>query len=165
MRYGIHTLVLSTGSNLGERMKNLESAIVQIKNSLGRISKCSAVYESSSWGYESENLFYNQCLEVVTGHDLKECLDIVQEIERKFGRQPGDAGYHDRSLDIDILFFDQIIWDTELLTVPHPRIPERKFVLVPLAEILPDWGHPALHKTIRELLSECGDTLDVYPVG
>ena len=164
MRSGMHILVLSTGSNLGERMKNLESALVQIENSLGKIRKCSAVYESSSWGYESENLFYNQCIEVITEHGLEDCLDIIQEIERKSGRQHYDAGYHDRSLDIDILFYNQTIMETEKLSVPHPRIRERKFVLVPLSEILPDWEHPVFQKTVRELLSECKDSKDVYPV-
>jgi len=160
----MHTLVLSTGSNLGERIENLESALEQIKKSIGKIRNCSAVYESSSWGYHSENLFYNQCIEVLTERGLEDCHNIIQEIEQKFGRKRHSNGYHDRSLDIDILFYNQTIRDTELLTVPHPRLQERKFVLVPLAEIMPDWEHPVFHKTIRELLSESEDNADVYAV-
>jgi 2-amino-4-hydroxy-6-hydroxymethyldihydropteridine diphosphokinase len=158
----MHTLVLSTGSNLGDRKKNLESALEQIQKKLGEILKCSAIYESLSWGYESKNLFYNQCIEVKTDKELGDCLDLILEIERQFGRERIETEYHDRSLDIDILFYNGIITDTELLKVPHPKMHERKFVLVPLAGILPDLIHPVFHKTVRELLGECMDPLEVY---
>ncbi len=126
--------------------------------------KCSAIYESRSWGYKSENLFYNQCIEIRTDQGLGDCLDLIQEIECFFGREREGAEYQDRKLDIDILFYNEIIADTELLKVPHPRLHQRKFVLIPLVEILPDLVHPVFHKTISELLLRCEDPLEVIPI-
>jgi 2-amino-4-hydroxy-6-hydroxymethyldihydropteridine diphosphokinase len=160
----MHTLVLSTGSNLGNKPGNLESALLQIEKRLGRIIKSSAIYESPAWGYKSKNLFYNQCILVETDHGLGDCLELIQEIEDKFGRERFKSEYHDRSLDIDILFYNEIIMDTELLQVPHPRMHLRKFVLIPLAEILPEMIHPVFQKSVTELLEICKDPNEVRPL-
>jgi len=160
----MNTLVLSTGSNLGDRKEILESARAEIGQCLGNISKCSGIYESASWGYESKNHFYNQCLVVKTDKDLGDCFALILEIEEKFGRERLEAVYQDRNLDIDILFYNEIIMDTEHMQVPHPRLHMRKFVLIPLAEIHPEMLHPVFRKTIRELLEDCEDTVDVHPL-
>jgi 2-amino-4-hydroxy-6-hydroxymethyldihydropteridine diphosphokinase len=160
----MHTLVLSTGSNLGNKLENMESALLQIEKYLGKIIKASAIYESTSWGYESENLFNNQCILVETDLGLGDCLELIQEIEDQFGRKRFESEYHDRSLDIDILFYNEIIMNTELLQVPHPRMHLRKFVLIPLAEILPDMIHPVFRKTVAELLELCEDPKEVRPL-
>jgi 2-amino-4-hydroxy-6-hydroxymethyldihydropteridine diphosphokinase len=157
----MHTLVLSTGSNLGNRKENMESALLQIEKYIGKIIKFSAMYESSSWGYNSENRFYNQCVLVKTDKGLGDCLALSQEIENRFGRERVESEYHDRILDIDILFYNEIIMETDLLQVPHPRMHKRKFVLIPLAEILPEMVHPVYQKTVRELLEQCEDPMEV----
>jgi len=179
----MNTLVLSTGSNLGNRKENLDSARRMIGEYIGRILNSSAIYESRSWGYRSENLFYNQCLSVETELGARDCLDQVHKVERLLGRARETTAkginsmehvpkeidweanvYLDRIIDIDILFYNDLILDTGSLKIPHERLAERRFVLLPLAEILPCFQHPVLHKNIRELLKKCPDPLVVYPV-
>ncbi|MFC2080722.1 2-amino-4-hydroxy-6-hydroxymethyldihydropteridine diphosphokinase [Bacteroidota bacterium] len=158
----MYTLVLSTGSNLGNRQENLENASELIRGILGHIRQYSAIYESSAWGYFSENIFYNQCLEVQTELSPEECLQQILAIEMRMGRKRRGKAYNDRIIDIDILFYDDLVMDQDQLKIPHGRLQERKFVLLPLAEILPEFQHPVYHKSIRELLELCSDTLDVH---
>ena len=157
----MHTLVLSTGSNLGNRRENLVSAIGLIEEKLGPILKVSGIYESGAWGYDSKNRYHNQCLLVETDSGTEDCLRKIVEIELILGRERSGSGYSDRIIDIDILFFDTLVMDTGSLKIPHERLALRKFVLLPLAEILPDFEHPVLHKTCRELLEQCPDTGEV----
>jgi len=179
----MNTLVLSTGSNLGNREENLDSVRRLIGEYIGRILNTSAIYESPSWGYRSENLFYNQCLSVEMELGARDCLDQVHKVERLLGRERETTAtdinsvehvpkgmdreaivYLDRIIDIDILFYNDLILDTGSLKIPHERMAERRFILLPLAEILPCFQHPVLHKNIRELLEKCPDPLKVNPV-
>ncbi len=161
----MHTLVLSTGSNLGNRKRNLQSAVRLMEERIGAVKKSSSVFESPAWGYRSDNFFYNQCHELETELEPGECMSRMFEIEKKLGREQTTetarvkSGYSDRIIDIDILFYDDLVVEMDALTIPHGEIPNRKFVLVPLAEILPDFRHPVFHKTVRELLEICPDTL------
>jgi 2-amino-4-hydroxy-6-hydroxymethyldihydropteridine diphosphokinase len=161
----MHTLVLSTGSNLGDRLQNLDMAQKLIEEKIGHIRKSSSIYESRAWGYESENNYYNQCLEVQTEFEVEKSLERIIQIERILGRKKRAKEYTDRIIDIDIIFFDDHIQESDLLTIPHSKMQDRRFVLVPLAEILPLYEHPVMHKTVRELLGICTDPLRVYPVG
>ena len=160
----MHTLVLSTGSNLGNRSQNLESAMKLIEEKIGAIRKSSSIYESRAWGYQSNNHYYNQCLEVQTDLGAEEILDRILQIERIMGRERCASEYADRIIDIDIIFLNDAILDSDPLTIPHKRMQDRKFVLIPMAEILPGLEHPVLHKTVHELLGLCSDPLKVYPV-
>ncbi len=147
---------LLTGSNLGDRKYSLRFAISEIQN-FARIIKLSNIYESGSWGYESENLFWNQCLLVETELDASNLLKELKEIEKRAGRFNRSVDYEDRVLDIDILFYENEIIEREDLKVPHPRLHLRAFTLVPLSEIAPGFIHPVFEKTISELLKTCPD--------
>ena len=153
----VHSLVISTGSNMGDRMQNLESAAGLVEAGIGAIRKSSSVYESGAWGYRSERLYYNQCHELATGLSPAGCMARILEIERSMGRVRTGRGYSDRIIDIDILFYDDLVLNRENLTIPHGRMLERKFVLIPLAEILPERKHPLAGKPVRELLELCSD--------
>lgn len=157
----IHTLILSTGSNLGNRQENLETAGERIGEKIGKIRKSSCIYESLAWGYQSENRYYNQCLEIVTDLAPVECMERILAIERQMGRERASSGYADRIIDIDILFYDELILETDHLSIPHKKMHERRFVLLPLTEILPGFRHPVLQRSVRELLERCGDPLEV----
>lgn len=158
----MHTLVLSTGSNLGNKHKNLANASGLIKEMLGPIRQSSSVYESLAWGYSSEHSYYNQCLEVQIELAPGECMQQILGIERMMGRERQGTGYGDRIIDIDILFYDDLVLGNDRLKIPHERMHERKFVLLPLAEILPELHHPVFHKPVCELLEQCSDPMNVH---
>jgi len=146
---------LGLGSNLGHKEEFLELAISEIKKQIGPIVARSAFYDSAPWGFESPNTFINACVAIETTFDPHVCLRIVSSIERLLGRSKKSTdGYNDRVIDIDILFYDQVIIQEENLTIPHPLLHLRKFVLDPLAEISPKLIHPLLHKDIESLLKE-----------
>lgn len=147
-------LYLSLGSNLGDKAANLARAIEMIEARVGCVTLKSGVIETEPWGFESGNSFLNQAIGVETRLPAMEVLDITQQIERDMGRseKSGNGTYSDRLIDIDLLLYDEQIVRNERLTIPHPLIPRRRFVLEPLAEIAPDLMHPLLHKTIKELL-------------
>ena len=147
---------LSIGSNKGNRSILINKAIDEIEKKVGIIISRSSIYQSKSWGFDS-NDFYNLCLLIDTDILPKSLLINLKKIEKSMGREDIDGSYSDRFIDIDILFYDNIIKDLEDLKIPHPKIEIRKFVLVPMLEIAYDYVHPILNKTIKELDNECSD--------
>lgn len=147
---------LSLGSNLGDRDQNLDHAIRLIGRRTGRILKKSSIFETDPWGFSSEQLFLNLVLEVETELAPDILLDELIGIEREMGRIRSD-GYTSRIIDVDILFYGNQVIHTASLKIPHPLLQERKFVLVPLAEIAAELVHPVLGIPIHELLVQCPD--------
>ncbi len=147
---------LSIGSNKGNRSVLINKAIDEIEKKIGKIISRSSMYQSKSWGFDS-NDFYNLSLLIDTDIEPKSLLINLKKIEKSMGREDIDGSYSDRFIDIDILFYDNIIIDSEDLKIPHPKIEIRKFVLVPMLEIADDYVHPILNKTIRQLDNECDD--------
>ncbi len=147
---------LGLGTNLGEKEKNLCLAIQYIEKRIGKILSRSAFYITPPWGFVSDNDFLNGVVEVDSSCLPEELLRITREIETEMGRvaKSADGNYTDRMIDIDILLYDDLILDTEGLTLPHPYLHERLFVLEPLVEIAPDYIHPILKKSVVTLLSD-----------
>jgi 2-amino-4-hydroxy-6-hydroxymethyldihydropteridine diphosphokinase len=154
----MHQVFLGIGGNTGNKHDNFEKVYTFIKNELGEIMIRSSVYETPPWGFQSDENFWNQVLVIETGFSPEELLKKIAEIENRFGRERGTAGYTSRKMDIDILYFDEMILNTETLTIPHPQITNRLFVLVPLAEIAPEFVHPLLKKTSVQMLDNCTDS-------
>ena len=151
------TVYLSIGSNLGERKLNLQKAIFLMREQLGEVVKISSVYDTPAWGFESEN-FLNACLELETNLSPETLLEELLKIEKQLGRLRNfEEGYKSRTIDIDIIYYGKKIVTSEKLTIPHPKMKERRFVLRPLSDIAPQFYHPALHKDTRNLLQECRD--------
>lgn len=149
-----HQVFLGLGSNLGDKEANLRAAIYEIEKRIGKVISLSAFYTTEPWGFTSENTFVNAVCKVDTSFLPMEVLQITQEIEKDLGRiqKSVHGNYSDRSMDIDILLYDDIILHTDQLTIPHPLMCERKFVLEPLVEIAPELIHPITGKTFKEYL-------------
>jgi 2-amino-4-hydroxy-6-hydroxymethyldihydropteridine diphosphokinase len=155
------TVYLLTGSNLGDRKLYLNNAKQSLSKSAGELLAESSVYESESWGFVSENAFLNQVLlyeTVLTPHEI---LQVIKIIESENGRIHTKDGYSSRNLDIDILFYDDLALDSVDLTIPHSRLHKRRFTLLPLAEIVPDFIHPVFRVNMRYLLEKCEDSGNV----
>ena len=154
------TTYLGLGTNIGNRKENLMRAIEALSLALGSYTACSTFIETAPWGFESENCFLNCAVAFETELTPLELLDTTEMIERELGRTIKSAGgiYHDRTIDIDILLYGNVVIDTPRLTIPHPLMHLRDFVLEPLAEIAPEAIHPALGKSIHQLAAELGDT-------
>jgi 2-amino-4-hydroxy-6-hydroxymethyldihydropteridine diphosphokinase len=152
---------LLLGGNLGNKPANFVAARARMSEKTGQIIGQSAIYETEPWGFESADIFWNQVLELETSLSPEEVLAQTQQIEKELGRIRHKNQYVSRFIDIDLLFYDNQIIQQVNLTIPHPRIQERKFTLVPLCEIAPGLVHPVLKKTIEQLLSECTDPLRV----
>ncbi len=149
---------LSLGSNLGNRLENLQKAIDVIADKVGMLQQISKVYETASWGFDSAN-FLNICVKVSTYHAPEKLLKILQSIEKSLGRiRNTSEGYSARTIDIDVLLFDDEIIFSQTLTVPHPKMLERKFVLVPLADIATSVFHPITKTLITKCLDNCTDS-------
>ncbi len=157
-------LYLLLGGNLGDKKKIFSEARINLHNLVGEITAQSAVYETEPWGFESTDLFWNQVLEIVTKLSPEEVLLKTQQTELELGRIRKSNQYDSRIIDIDILFFGEEIVELPDLIVPHPRIQERRFALIPLNEIAPNLRHPVFQKTITQLLAECNDQLRVEKV-
>ncbi|WP_430971712.1 2-amino-4-hydroxy-6-hydroxymethyldihydropteridine diphosphokinase [Sunxiuqinia rutila] len=152
---------LLLGGNLGNKKVIFNQALALLEEAVGKIEQQSAIYETEPWGFESEDLFWNQVVVLETRLDADSLLQETQQIEYQLGRVRHGAQYSSRLIDLDILFYDQLILNQPRLEIPHPRMGERRFVLEPLAEIAPDFIHPASKKTIAQLLAECTDQLAV----
>lgn len=151
---------LLLGTNQGDCIENLKKARYSISNSAGKITASSSVYKTAAWGKHDQPDFYNQILRIETPLNPHQLLTEVLSIEAKIGRQR-DQKWGPRIIDIDILFYGNSILNEPALTIPHPGIPNRNFVLTPLNEIASDLIHPVLSKTIEQLLKECPDNLPV----
>ncbi len=160
----MNTVVLLIGGNEGERLMFLQQAVEQIEKRVGEVLKKSSIYETEPWGFSAEQNFLNQALVVSTGKSPQETLKECLQIEENLGRQRLSEGYASRTMDIDILFFNEEIIQTTELEIPHPRLHQRLFVLLPLVEIMPDFIHPVLKKNISALLENCQDMLKVSKI-
>jgi len=157
----MHKVFLGIGGNIGNKQVNFDKVYKIIRNVLGEITKSSSVYETSPWGFEANENFWNQVLLIETEYSPNELLQKIHEIENSFGRKRESGKYSSREMDIDILYFDNREIETESLKLPHPRIPQRLFVLVPLTEIAPNFMHPALQLTSIQMLENCTDDSDI----
>ena len=159
----MNTAYLLIGGNLGNRKENFVKAISLIKEQCGAVTKSSSIYETEAWGKTDQPSFLNQALEIETALSARQLLRKILKIEKIMGRVRKEK-LGPRIIDIDILFLENEIHDLHFLKIPHPEIQNRRFVLVPLAEINPGLAHPVLKKTIAQLLEECPDKLEVKKI-
>ena len=141
---------LSLGSNLGEKEKNISRAKELLKKKGIEIIKESSIYLTAPWGKKDQPWFLNQVIEVATSLPPEELLDLIKGIEKELGREKGEK-WGPRIIDLDILFYGEKIINLPSLTIPHPYLHERAFVLIPLTEIAPEFVHPVLKRKAKEL--------------
>jgi len=154
---------LLIGGNLGDRKANLLTANSLINEQCGSLTRSSSIYETEAWGNVDQPSFLNQALEISTSLNARQLIRKILKIEKEMGRVRKEK-LGPRIIDIDILLFENEIHDLRFLKIPHPEMQNRRFVLVPLAEIDPTLQHPVLKKTIAELLEECPDNLEVKKI-
>lgn len=160
----MNIVYLLLGSNLDDRSALLKLARENIAGRIGKIIEESSIYESEAWGFNSSQRFLNQVIRIETAWSPVNLLGELLKIENDLGRIRNQAGqYASRLIDIDILFFNDEIIREENLVIPHPRIQERMFTLIPLSELNNKFIHPVANKSIGELMVECTDPLGVYP--
>lgn len=150
------TVYLGLGTNLGNKEANLRTAIYKLQERIGKQVSLSSFYETAPWGFESDHSFLNAAIGLETSLSPIEILHITQEIEKELGRtkKSVNGSYSDRLIDIDILLYDTLVLQTPELTIPHPLMTERDFVMKPLIEIAGNAIHPTLQKTLSELYQE-----------
>ncbi|MGQ1787907.1 MULTISPECIES: 2-amino-4-hydroxy-6-hydroxymethyldihydropteridine diphosphokinase [unclassified Saccharicrinis] len=154
----MHKAILLIGGNEGDRLGIIQEARNLIRDKIGTIVKASSNYESEPWGFKHHQNFINQVIEVFTPLSPNEVLFQGQVIEKQLGRRTKtQVGYEARTMDIDILFYDDLIIESLELAIPHPKLQDRMFTVLPLIE---EWGnhiHPVLNKPLKQLLEECDD--------
>ncbi|SEH53815.1 2-amino-4-hydroxy-6-hydroxymethyldihydropteridinediphosphokinase [Paenimyroides aquimaris] len=157
-------VVLALGSNLGDKKNHLINAVHLIHNEIGFVTQASAVYETPSWGFDSFP-FYNMCILIHTHLLPQDLLIRLKEVEKKLGREKKTTdSYQARTVDIDIVYFNDLVLNAPDLQIPHPQMQHRKFVLEPLNDLIFDWKHPLLLQTTRELLANCNDSSEIKKV-
>ena len=155
---------IALGSNKGNKLQYLQSAVDVIFHTVGVVKKLSKVYKTPALGFEGDD-FYNACIKVETHLSSKKLLKALKNIEKQLGRSEKTIdGYESREIDLDILFYEAEVLDDKNLTIPHPEIQNRKFVLQPLLDVLKDFKHPVLDKTIETLFEECDDDSQIEPI-
>jgi 2-amino-4-hydroxy-6-hydroxymethyldihydropteridine diphosphokinase len=147
-----HTIYIALGTNLGNRLDNLQRTVKALPPE-ARVINASPIYETPPWGYLDQADFLNQVLQAETDLTPEDLLAYLKRLETQLGRQ-ASFKYGPRLIDLDILFYDDLILETSILTIPHPKINERAFVLVPLADLAPDHLHPSFGLTVRELMEK-----------
>ena len=154
---------LILGSNIGDRISNIETAVNKIRTNVGEVVRASSIYLTEPWGHKEQAAFYNQVVEIKTELDAFETLNKLLAIEESMGRVRKKK-WAERIIDIDILYFDDQVISQENLSIPHPGIPDRRFVLIPLCELIPDHIHPVLNVSNTDLLKVTKDHLGVKKV-
>ncbi|SHN28062.1 2-amino-4-hydroxy-6-hydroxymethyldihydropteridinediphosphokinase [Cyclobacterium lianum] len=157
----MHRVVLSLGGNVGDRQALMRKALSLLLENM-KLVRASGIYETAAWGGNSQAPYLNQVLVLQTTMEPEATLDYIQSVENLLGRKR-ERKWGDRTMDIDILYFDQCTIHTDRLHIPHQQMLSRNFVLIPLVEVLPDEEHPVKKLTHRELLKECEDQLTVRP--
>jgi 2-amino-4-hydroxy-6-hydroxymethyldihydropteridine diphosphokinase len=147
-----HTVYIALGTNLGNRLDNLQAAIQSMPPEVIVLAE-SHIYETPPWGYEDQPAFLNMVIKAETELEPEQLLQYLKELETELGRE---QSFHwgPRLIDLDILFYDDLVLDTPPLVIPHPRLHERAFVLVPLMDLAPELIHPVFKKSVRELIAE-----------
>ncbi len=153
--------MLLLGSNMGDRSAYLASALQRLEVTCGRIVQKSALYESAAWGDVAQGDYLNSAVVLETTLSPERLLHCCQQIEKAHDRER-TGKWHPRTLDIDIIFYNNRVVDLPELKIPHPLLAKRRFVLMPLAEILPNYIHPKLHQSVADLLTICEDSGNVW---
>lgn len=148
---------LLLGSNIGNRQQNFANAHHLLHLRCGSVKQMSSIFETAAWGKTDQAAFLNQAIELSTNLQEHDLLIALKNIEQQIGREPGEK-WGPRLIDIDILFYGNSIVQSNTLTIPHPFLHLRRFTLVPLAELAPNFNHPVLHQTVLELLEHCPDS-------
>ncbi|MBR1977042.1 2-amino-4-hydroxy-6-hydroxymethyldihydropteridine diphosphokinase [bacterium] len=158
---------LSLGSNLGDRISNIQQAVSFLTNDSSiKVLKSSSFYETEPWGGVAKNWFANAVIRIETNLKPVELLKVVQNIEAKLGRnREKEIHWGERPLDIDILFYDNLVFQNEILVIPHKELHKRAFVLVPMLEIAENFVHPVSNKDIAQLYEELEDPEEIYLYG
>lgn len=158
-------IYLCIGGNLGEREANLEETRMFLNFNFGDVVAASSIYETEAWGMPNAPAFLNQIVLIKTTLTDAELLQEIAELEEFYGREREAGQYLNREMDVDVVFIGDEIIETEKLVVPHPRMHLRRFVLVPMSELAPDFVHPISKKSMEELLKECQDQSKVTKIG
>lgn len=156
----MNRLYISLGSNMGNPEQKLREAVSHIGNKLGKIQRCSSIYQTAAWGKTDQPDFLNQVIIAETRMDARTAMQVLLGIEKEMGRIRTEKNAP-RVIDLDILFCNHEQIDLPELQIPHPHIAGRRFVLVPLNELSPLFRHPGLGRTIHQLLQDCADPLNV----
>lgn len=148
--------IVLLGTNLGDKYRNLDRARLELEMDCEVLNE-SAIYETPAWGYESAETYYNQALECRFEKSPLDFLRFCLDVEKKMGRTRVSEGYADRTIDIDIIAVENFTSKDDRLIVPHPRLHLRKFALLPLQDLWPEWEHPLLEMNVKSMLKECSD--------
>ncbi|WP_407526938.1 2-amino-4-hydroxy-6-hydroxymethyldihydropteridine diphosphokinase [Lacibacter sp. MH-610] len=159
----MHKAYILLGSNRGRRKDYLKKAKRLVQTYAGTILKESSIYETAAWGKTDQKAFLNQVIVITTDLAAEKLMQSLLDIEQQLGRIRTEK-FGPRTIDLDILFFDELVMKSKLVTLPHPAIQDRRFVLVPLTELSPRKIHPVYKQTVTALLKKCTDTLAVIPI-